>query len=166
MTLCSFNVRKIFLGLTIDFVISITIIFSSLVNWPAYGCLTNDLANAWLWLPHINFIIHHSPPITGFTRSLKGHPHFVLPVSVRTKSFFLAIYWSLISQPIKTNQVLPLNSVFVFDLIITATKLISYTTDRTQWKISLRVANTYIVVHSCLVFNGHSFTYFNNKQSY
>ena len=51
-----------FLGFTIDFVISTIIVFSSLVNRSTYGCSTNDLANSWLWLPHINFTIQPYPP--------------------------------------------------------------------------------------------------------
>ena len=76
LALCSFNVRRIFFGLTIDFVISPIIIFSSLVSQPTYGYPTNDLANAWLWLPHINFTIYLSPPTTDFPSQLKRTPTF------------------------------------------------------------------------------------------
>ena len=46
LALCSFNISIMFLGFTIDFVISAIIVFSSLVNRPTYGCATNDLANS------------------------------------------------------------------------------------------------------------------------
>ena len=115
-------------------VISPIIIFSSIVSRSAYGCPTNDLANAWLWLPHINFTIHHSSPTIDFARNLNGHPHFLLPVTVHTKSFFLTLYFPLLSQPIKTNKVLPLFPVSMSDLTIIDTKPILDTTDWTQCK--------------------------------
>jgi len=70
----------------------------------------------------------------------------------------MTLYFSLISQSIKTNKVFPLISVFVFDLIITVTKPISYTTDQIQCKTLSQVANTYNAIHTCLVFKGHLFT--------
>ena len=55
----------------------------------------------------------------------------------------------------------------MFDLIITATKPISYATKRPQCKTSSRVTNTYKRDNTCLVFKEHSFTYFNkNTKSY
>ena len=128
MALCSFDVKRIFFGLIIDFVISPIIIYVSSISRPTYGCPVNNLANAWLWVSHIKFTIHPSPPNTGFARSLKGHPHFILLVIIRTKSFLYALYFSLLSQPIKTNRVYSLFLVDVSDLIITAIKSISYTT--------------------------------------
>ena len=121
LTLCSFNVSRMFLGFTIDIVKSTIIVFSSLLNHPTYGCPTNDLVNSWLWLPHINFIIQPYPPTTSFPRNLKGHPHFLLPISLLTKPFFLDLYRPLLSQTINTNEVLPFMPMFVSDLIITTT---------------------------------------------
>jgi len=154
LTLCSFNVSIMFLGLTIDFVISAIIVFLSLVNHPTYGCPTNDFANSWLWFPHINFTIQPCPLTIGFPWNLEGHPHFLLPVSLLTKSFFLDLYWPLLSQPINTNEVLSLIPVFVSDLIITATNSFSWATDRAHCKTSSWVANTYNTTHTILVFKG------------
>ena len=159
LTFCSFKVSRILFGVTIDFVISPIIIFSSSISRPTHGCPTNDLVNTWLWVPHINFTIHPSPPNTGFTHSLKGQPHFLLLVTIRTKSFFYDPYFQLLSQPIKTNKVISLFPVFVSDLIITVTKPISYATLRTHCNTSSLVANNYKMNNICLVL-GHSFAYF------
>ena len=48
LALCSFNVSRMFLGFTFDFVISAIIFFSSSVNLPAYGCPTKVFSNSWL----------------------------------------------------------------------------------------------------------------------
>ena len=141
--------------MTIDLVISSIIIFSSLVSRSTYGCPTNDFANVWLWLPCINFTIHHSPPNTGFTHNLKGHPYFLLSVTIRTKSCLYALYFPLFSQLIKTYEIFPLFLLLVFDLIIITTKPISYAIEWAQCKTSSQVANTYKRVNTCLVFKGH-----------
>ena len=76
----------------------------------------------------------------------------------------MALYFQLLSQPIKINEALSLFSVSVSNLIIIATKLISHTTKRTQYKTSSQVTSTYKRDNICLLFNGHSFTYFNNNK--
>ena len=134
MTLCSFNVKRIFLDFTMNFVISTTTIFSSLVSLPAYGCPTNDFVILWLWIPQINFTIHPSPLKTSFARNLNGHPHFLLSVHLLTKSFFLGLYSPLLSQAINKNETLPL-TILVSDFIITTTNPMSQVTDRAQCKI-------------------------------
>ena len=73
--------------------------------------LTNDFVISWFWVPQINFI-HHSPPKTGFAHNLNGHPHFLLPMHILTKSFFLGLYLPLFSQAINRNETLPLTPVF------------------------------------------------------
>ena len=143
LALCSFNVSRMFLGFTIDFVISAIIFFSSLVNCPTYGCPTKVLANSWLWIPQINFTIQPFPPCTSFPRSLKEQPHFLLPMSLQTNSFFLHLYWPLLSQAINTKEVLPLLPVCVLDLVMIATNSFSRATDRAHNKTSSRVPKTY-----------------------
>ena len=165
LALCSFIVRRIFFWFD-HWLFHITNNNFFILSWPLYGCPMNDLVNAWLWLPHINFTIHLSPPNIGFARNLKGHPHFLLLVIVRTKPFMYALYFSLLSQPIKTYEVLPLFLVYVSDLIITVTKPISYATKQAQCKTSSRVANTYKRDNTCLVFNTHSFTYLKKIQNH
>ena len=46
LSLCSFNVRRIFLGFTIFFIISVSIVFSLRVSQPTYGWLTNVSATS------------------------------------------------------------------------------------------------------------------------
>ena len=62
---------------------------------------------------HINFTIQPCSSTTVFPRSLKGHSHFLISISLLTKSFFLHLYSPLLSQSINTNEVLPLLPVCV-----------------------------------------------------
>ena len=124
-----------------------SICYSSLQTWEETFLLLSS-----------HFPFSFSPPTTGITRRLKGHPYFLLAITVHIKTFFLSLYFPLISQPIKINKVLPLTPVFVSNLIITITKPISYTTDWAQCKTSSWVSNTYNRDNTCLVFKWNSFT--------
>ena len=109
-----------------------------------------------------------SPSFTSqhwFRSQLKGTPTFSTTVIVRTKFFLYVLYFPLLSLAIKTYKVFSFFPVSIFDLIITATKPISYVTERVQCKTSSRVANTYKRNNTCLVFNEHSFTYFKKIQN-
>ena len=165
LALCSFRVSRMFLGLTIHFVISAISVFLALLNRLTYGCPTNDLANSWLWIPHINFTIQPCPLTTGLPWSLKGHPHILVPVSLLTNSFFLHLYSALISQPINTNEILPLLPAFVSDLIITATNPFLWATDQAHRKTSSRLSNTYRPVHIISV-SYNIFILLNHSQSW
>jgi len=143
LSLCSFNINRMFLGFTMDFVISATKIFSSFVSRLAYGCPTNYFVISWLWTPQINFTIHHSPLKTGFTRNLNGHPHFLLSVHVLTKLCFLGLYSPLISQAINRNETLPRTPILVSDLIITTTNPMSWANDRAHCKTSSWLTSNY-----------------------
>ena len=115
---------------------------------------------------HLKLIIHPSSRGTGFIRSLKGQPHFLVLVIVSTKPFLYTLYFTLLSQPIKTNEVLPLFPVDVSDLTITATKPISYTTIQAHGNASLRYKTPTQKDIACLVLLGHSFTYFNQIENH
>ena len=126
----------------------------------------NDLTNAWLWGPYIKLTILPSPPKIGFARSLKGYLHFLVLVTVHIKFFLYALYFSLLSQLIKINEILSLFPIDVSGLIITTTKPISYAIIGVHCNELSQVANTYKKGNTCLVFLGHSFTYFNLVQNH
>ena len=75
------------------------------------------------------------------------------------------LYFPLLSQPIKPNEVLPLFLVDVSNLIITVIKPISYATVQVLCNTSSRVGNTYKKDNTCLVLLRHSFTYYNQIEN-
>ena len=66
--------------------------------WCSYWCRRFFRQTLW----HIYF------DVLCLSCSFERHPHFSLSVHVLIKSFFLILYWPFISQPIKTNEVIPL----------------------------------------------------------
>jgi len=75
---------------------------------------------------------------------LRRHLSFYFPnICLLTNSFFLHLYSSLLSQPINTNEVLPLLPICVSDLIMIATNPFSWATDRAHNKTSSQAPKTY-----------------------
>jgi len=96
------KVNKIFLGLTKVLVISTSMLFSSFANLPTCGWPVKISVKSWLWDLQSNFKMHHSVPFTSFPRSLNRQSHFLLPLSVTSKSYLYRMYLPHLSQSNKT----------------------------------------------------------------
>ena len=99
LSLCSFNVRRIFLGFTILFVILVSIVFSSRVSQPTYGWPINVLAISWLCDPHRTLCTHPSLVFSGLPFNLKEQSHFLVLVTA-----FASFFMSIFATPLTTQD--------------------------------------------------------------
>ena len=77
---------------------------------PSHDCETHKVTSQSILL-NLSF--------TGFPQSLNGQSHFLLPLSVTSKSCLYCLYLPYLSQPNKTYVFLPYYPFAVSDLNIT-----------------------------------------------